>query len=294
MTIVNNLKPEQAIGIEDGEPSSVRESQGQSELPLVTLRGMPVHALTETQCVQFIMDELQVERGGWVITPNLDHARRWTREEEFKEFYREATLVTPDGMPLVWASRLQGTPLPERVAGSNLIDSISRSAATQGRSIFLLGGQEGTAERAGEELTRRYPSLQLAGMHYPPFGFENDREQSEAIIKAITDAKPDIVFVAVGSPKQERLISQLRPLLPATWWLGVGISFSFLADHVKRAPRWMQRTGLEWAHRLAQEPRRLGRRYLVEGLPFAAGLLMASAWSGVRTRWHGPTPGRGG
>ena len=246
---------------------------------------MPVHVLTEDACVRFVLDELDAGRGGWVITPNLDHARRWHRDSAFADLCRQATLVTADGMPLVWASRLQGTPLPERVAGSNLISSLSGGAAHSGRAVFLLGGEAGTAAEAAGVLKDRFPDLRIVGTHYPPFGFEHDKAASEAIVNAITAAQPDIVFVAVGSPKQERLIAQLRPLLPSAWWLGVGISFSFLANRVRRAPRWMQRSGLEWAHRLAQEPRRLARRYLLQGLPFAVGLLTASAWTGLRNRW---------
>jgi N-acetylglucosaminyldiphosphoundecaprenol N-acetyl-beta-D-mannosaminyltransferase len=112
-------------------------------------------------------------------------------------------------------------------------------------------------------------------------GFEDDSHEMSRIAERLTTARPDIVYVALGSPKQERLIDQMRYLLPGAWWIGVGISFSFLCGEVKRAPRWMQRLGLEWVHRLAQEPRRLGRRYLLEGLPFASSLLVSAAWNRI-------------
>lgn len=286
MALVKGLIPDEVTTAKDAAVVDVERGRPSARLPRVHLHGMSVHAMTEVACVRHILDELDAGRGGWVVTPNLDHARRWRRDPDFADLCRRADLVTADGMPLVWASRLQGTPLPERVAGSNLIDSLSRAAADRGRSVFLLGGDEGVAEEAADVLKRRYPTLRIAGTHYPPFGFEHDRAQSAAIVESVTKAAPDIVFVAVGSPKQERLIAQLRPLLPQTWWLGVGISFSFLADRVKRAPRWMQRMGLEWVHRLAQEPRRLGRRYLVEGMPFATTLLAASTWRGMKHGWN--------
>jgi N-acetylglucosaminyldiphosphoundecaprenol N-acetyl-beta-D-mannosaminyltransferase len=235
-----------------------------------------IHAVKETQVVEHILCELEQGRGGWVITPNVDHLARVRRDPEFRGFYAQARVVVADGMPLIWASRLQGTPLPERVAGSNLISSLSAGAGRQGRSVYLLGGDPGTAEQAAQILSERYAGLRIAGTHYPPMGFDKDPEQMQRLIEALVQADPDIVYVALGSPKQERLIGMLRERLPRAWWLGIGISFSFLSGHVKRAPVWMQKCGLEWLHRLAQEPKRLARRYLIEGIPFVMILLAGS------------------
>lgn len=248
----------------------------------IELCGVALHAVSEAQCVAHVMASLDGARGGWVVTPNLDHLRRLVGQREFRELCARADLRVADGMPLLWASKLQRTPLPERVAGSNLIWSVSHAAAERGRSIFLLGGDEGAAEGAAQELTRRFPLLRIAGLHRPPLGFERDAKQMAAIVDALERAQPDIVLVALGSPKQERLIDELRARFPRIWWLGIGISFSFVAGLVKRAPLWVQRLGLEWVHRLAQEPRRLFRRYIVEGLPFAARLMLASTWKGLR------------
>lgn len=243
----------------------------------VDLLGVAVDSVTEAQCVDHILAELAAGRGGWVVTPNLDHLRRLVSDPDFRELCGGAELAIADGMPLVWASRLQGTPLPERVAGSSLVSSLARGAATAGRSLYLLGGDPGTAEAAAEELRRRDPALRIAGTICPPPGFDRDPAQIAALEQALRDARPDIVYVALGSPKQEQLIGRLRAALPGAWWLGIGISFSFLAGTVRRAPRWVQRLGLEWLHRLVQEPRRLARRYLLQGLPFAARLLAVSA-----------------
>lgn len=235
----------------------------------ITLTRVGIHAITEQGVIDHILAGLGKGHGGWVITPNLDHLRRCQMDAEFAGHYREANLIVADGMPLIWAAKLQGTPLPERVAGSSLIWTLSAAAADEDRSIFLFGGEPGTAKAAAEVLTRRYPGLRVVGTACPRHGFENDPKQMASLRRQLLEARPDIIFVALGSPKQERLIAQLRRELPQAWWLGVGISFSFVCGKVKRAPRWMQQLGLEWIHRLIQEPRRLARRYLLEDLPFA-------------------------
>ena len=258
-------------------------------LPTVSLKGQPIHAISEMGAVEYILSELQVGRGGWCITPNLDHLRRLTRDRKLRALYSHAALIVADGMPLIWASRIQGTPLPERVAGSSLISTLSAAAGKQNRSIYLLGGDKGTAEQSAEVLKHQYPGVRIAGIYYPEFGFESDEAQMQKLIAHLTAANPDIVYVALGSPKQEWLIGQLRGYLPRAWWLGIGISFSFLSGHVKRAPQWMQRCGLEWLHRLCQEPRRLARRYLVQGLPFAASLFTSAIIGRLQTR-NGRSP----
>jgi len=254
----------------------VSHEEGAS-LRQVRLHGLSFHAISEARCVEHILRNLDAGRGGWVITANLDHHRRALRDQSYSLLCQKASLLVADGMLTVFASRLQGTPLPERVAGSDLISSLSAGAAGHGRSIYLLGGWPGSAEGARCVLERRHPDLRIAGTDCPPMGFEDDAAEFERVASAVVEAAPDIVLVALGSPKQELLIARLRGRLPRTWWLGVGIGFSFLSGHVRRAPRWMQRVGLEWLHRLAQEPRRLARRYLIEGMPFALGLLLCAS-----------------
>ncbi|MCL2645700.1 MAG: WecB/TagA/CpsF family glycosyltransferase [Phycisphaerales bacterium] len=248
-------------------------------LPTIQLRGAKLHAVTEAQCIGHILDELDAARGGVVITPNLDHLHRLERDASFAALYQHADLIIADGMPLVWASRLQGTPLPQRVAGSTLFIHLSKAAAQRNRTIFLLGGAPSTADRAAAILQGRFPGLTIAGTCCPPMGFERDPATMEKIKSHLLVSRPDIVYVGLGSPKQERLIEQLKNLLPRAWWLGVGISFSFLCGEVRRAPRWMQRCGLEWTHRLWQEPGRLAKRYLIDDLPFALRLFTGAYWN---------------
>lgn len=263
------------------------------ELPLVNIHGVDLHAVTSAKAISFIMDELDAGRGGTVITPNLDHIRRVHDDLHFGALVSEADLVVPDGMPLIWASRIQGTPLPGRVAGSDLIWTLSAAASERGRSVFLLGGMPGTADAAAQVLRDTYPGLRIAGTYCPPMGFEKNHNEMANITNALIAAQPDIVFVALGSPKQEQLVDRIRRTLPSGWWLGVGISFSFVAGQVKRAPMWAQKFGLEWVHRLWQEPRRLFKRYLLVGIPFGMSLMTNAAMRRVSSLFRGkPMPRR--
>ena len=266
------------------QPAAPRTEERLPRLPSIYLKGVQIHAVTEEQAVDHVVNSLEQRRGGWVVTPNLDHLRRLARDQKLSAFYRHATLVVADGMPLVWASRIQGTPLPSRVAGSDLISSLSGAAAKHQKSIYLLGGDPGTAEGAADALRRRFGDVRIAGTYCPPVGFDEDPAEMRKVIAHLKEADPDIVYVALGSPKQEWLIGELRGYLPRAWWLGIGISFSFISGQLRRAPLWMQRTGLEWVHRLCQEPRRLAKRYLVHGLPFAGLLLAESTFRRISQR----------
>ncbi len=255
------------------QPATSPHPPAIAPFPMIRLLNEPIHSVTEKQAIAFIIASLANTTGGWVATHNLDHLRRLVANPDFSAMCKTASLRTADGRPLIWAARLQGTPLPERVAGSDMVLTLTEAAAKAGRSIYLLGGNEGVAPRAAEALIARYPGLRIAGTYCPPMGYDRDPAEMARITAAVTEANPDIVYVAVGSPKQEKLIEVLTPLLPRAWFLGIGISLSFITGDVQRAPVWMQKTGLEWVHRLSQEPGRLARRYLIEGVPFAARLL---------------------
>ncbi|MBX3357089.1 MAG: WecB/TagA/CpsF family glycosyltransferase [Phycisphaeraceae bacterium] len=254
-----------------------------SELSFIELMGFTLHRVSLAAAVDHIAKAIDRGRGGWVLTPNLDIIRRIVTDPSFAALVSGTTLRLADGMPLVWASRLKGTPLPERVAGSDMIWSLSQRAAGEGRSVFLLGGNPGAADDAARILAERYPGLKIAGTECPALGFERDPDAMAALQARLLGARPDIVYVALGSPKQERLIQVLWPAMPSAWFLGIGISFSYVSGDVRRAPMWMRRTGLEWVYRLSQEPGRLARRYLVEGVPFAVRLF----WRSLKERRQG-------
>jgi N-acetylglucosaminyldiphosphoundecaprenol N-acetyl-beta-D-mannosaminyltransferase len=230
--------------------------------------------LDQPAAVEWVLQALDRSIGGWAITYNVDILRRFAKDRAFASLARKATLNLADGMPLVWAARLNGVRLPGRVCGSDLLVPIADGAATSGRAIYLLGGNPGSAEKVAAILRERCPSLEISGVFCPPFGFEQDTGQLAALVERVAAARPDIVFVALGSPKQEQIIEKLRRDLPGAWFFGVGIAFSFLAGDTPRAPIWMRRLGLEWFHRLLQDPARLFRRYVIDDAPYAAGLLL--------------------
>lgn len=247
----------------------------------VRLMGMPIDPITEAEAVARVLAALEAGQGGWVITPNLDQLRQYHHRPDLRPMYEEASLVLADGMPLLWASRLQKTPLPARVAGSELIYSLTAAAAAAGRCVFLLGGNPGVADRAADEFRRRHPDLRVVGTYCPPFGFEKNPGEMAGMRQRLRVSGADIVFVCLGFPKQERLVEAVRDALPGAWFLGVGVSLSFVAGEIRQAPRWMRRTGLEWVHRMCQEPGRLFRRYVIEDIPFAF-RLFARAWRNRR------------
>jgi N-acetylglucosaminyldiphosphoundecaprenol N-acetyl-beta-D-mannosaminyltransferase len=245
-------------------------------LPTIELCGMSLARITSAELLDHIFAELEAGRGGWLVTANLDFVRRHARDEAARRIYAGADLRVADGMPLVWASRLQGTPLPERVAGSSLVVPLCARAAREGRRVYLLGGDPRASEEAARRLCAEIGGLALAGRSAPRVGSGAPEADLEPIRGALCEACPDLVLVALGSPKQELVIARLRHELPGAWWIGVGASLSFVAGHIRRAPPLLQRLGLEWAHRLAQEPRRLFRRYLVDDAPFAFELFARS------------------
>lgn len=251
---------------------------GPRKIEHVALMGLDLAPLTEAETIEFVLEALEGGRGGWICPVNLDVLRQIVDSGELRELVSSADLIVADGMPLVWAAHLQGTPLPERVAGSTLILTLSEELGRHGRSVYLLGGNEGTAQAAGVRLQETLAGFRLAGWFCPPLGFEHSAEQLELITTHLKGAEPDVVFVGLGFPKQDRLIAQLRRLLPRAWFVSCGISLSFLVGEVHRAPRAMQVLGLEWTHRLAQEPTRLTKRYLIHGLPFAARLAASSVY----------------
>lgn len=247
-----------------------------NSMPEVDLLGLRLAAVTRDELADHVFARLNESRGGWIVTANIDHLQRHVSDPEIARMNDGADLVVADGMPLLWAARAQGTPLPDRVAGSDLVWLLAEHAAREGRSIFLLGGNPGVAEVAAEAFRERAPGLLVAGVMSPRVSMPPAADEIDSIRMELTAARPDIVYVALGAPKQEHLIDMLRADFPDVWWVGVGISLSFAAGDVKRAPVWIQKLGLEWVHRMLQEPRRLASRYLLNNLPFTLRLLARS------------------
>ncbi len=200
----------------------------------------------------------------YVVTLNVNHIVILSQDNAFRQLYEGASLVLADGMPILWAAKFLGVPLKEKISGSDLFPRLCEVAAGKGYKLFLLGGKEGAAAKAAYILKAKYPVIQIAGVYCPPFGFENDAEENKKTIEMIRVAKPDILFVGVGSPKQEKWIYKHKDEYQVPVSIGIGATFDFVSGIVKRAPLWMQKIGLEWFWRLMMEPRRLWKRYLID------------------------------
>jgi N-acetylglucosaminyldiphosphoundecaprenol N-acetyl-beta-D-mannosaminyltransferase len=241
----------------------------------VSLAGVWIDQITFAAAVDLIPHFLSTGHAHQIATVNLDFLRIAQRDPVFRETINSADLAVPDGMPLVWLSKLRGQPLAERITGVELVDQCCQIAAERRLGVFLLGATPEVAAAAGRTLEVRYPGLRVVGVHSPPFGRPTP-EQDAAIVRLIRDAAPSFLFVALGAPRQDLWIAAHREALGVPVAMGIGCVFDLLAGAVRRAPEWMQHGGLEWAFRLGQEPGRLWRRYLMGDLPLFTRLLATS------------------
>jgi N-acetylglucosaminyldiphosphoundecaprenol N-acetyl-beta-D-mannosaminyltransferase len=223
---------------------------------------------------------VESDRPHQVVTVNLDFIRIARRDLVFRDALNGADLAVADGMPLVWLSRLLGQRLPERIAGIDLVQETASLAARRGWSVFLLGAAPGVADAAAHRLAGENIGLRIAGTYSPPMSFD---ERDEAVMIArVRAAKPDILLVAFGAPRQDTWIRDNLDCLEVPVCIGVGGSFNFLAGFQPRAPHWIQQAGLEWAHRLVHEPRRLWKRYLLGDLPILARIAATRLFPSLR------------
>jgi N-acetylglucosaminyldiphosphoundecaprenol N-acetyl-beta-D-mannosaminyltransferase len=228
-----------------------------------------VHATTFSEAVDLISKyAASSTEPAYVVTPNAQHVVLLAKDQHFRRAYTHANLVLPDGFSLLLASRLVGKKLKERVTGVDLLEKLCGRAAETGLRVFLMGGRPGSAKLAARTLKSRYPNLIVAGIACPPWGFEHNPAQLEIVAQRIRAAKPDILFVALGAPKQENWIFEHGLKLGVPVSMGIGGSFELVAGLTRRAPKLMQRVGLEWLFRLAIEPRRMWRRYLIGNIEF--------------------------
>lgn len=231
--------------------------------------GINIDNVTLNEACDIIINKAKnKETYDYVVTPNVDHIVKLQHDPLLREIYRNASLILADGMPLIWASKLLGYPLKEKVSGSDIFPQICRIAAQEGLTTFFLGGMPGVAEKAKNVLVKRYPKLSVVGLYSPPFGFEKNEQENKKVIDMIKEASPDILFVGLGCPKQEKWIYKNLQEIKVPISLGTGAAFDFVAGTVKRAPKWMQKSGLEWFWRFSQEPRRLFKRYFIDDMQF--------------------------
>jgi N-acetylglucosaminyldiphosphoundecaprenol N-acetyl-beta-D-mannosaminyltransferase len=231
-------------------------------LPRANILGVGVSVLRMEMALQTIDGWISRRESQYVCVTGVHGVMESWRNEELRRVHNSAGLVTPDGMPLVWMSRLMGFRRAERVYGPDLMLAVCERSASRGHSQFFYGGAPGVGEELASRLQSRFSGLQVAGVYSPPFRALTP-DEDRAVIERINTAAPDIVWVGIGTPKQERWMSAHRRALRAPVLIGVGAAFDFHAGLKRQAPRWMQKSGLEWLFRLASEPGRLWRRYLV-------------------------------
>ncbi len=228
----------------------------------VDILSVGVSAVNMTQALDTIEGWIAHSQPNYVCVTGVHGVMESQRDESLRHIHNTAGLVTPDGMPLVWLSRLQGRRHVERVYGPDLMLELCERSTLKGYRHFLYGGSEDALEQLASNLQQRFPELQVVGKYSPPFRLLTDDEDNQ-VVQMINETDPDIVWVGLSTPKQERWMASHIRRLTAPVLLGVGAAFDFHAGLKKQAPYWMQRSGLEWLFRLATEPRRLGPRYLV-------------------------------
>ncbi|HAT4092984.1 TPA: WecB/TagA/CpsF family glycosyltransferase [Clostridium perfringens] len=225
-----------------------------------------VDNLTMNEAIDRAEELIIKKKPSYVVTPNVDHIVKLEDDKEFQDVYKNADLILTDGMPLIWISKIKGKPIKEKISGSDFFPKLCERAAQKGYSIFLLGAAEGVAAKAAKNLNKKYEGLNIVGTYSPSYGFEKKEDEIDKIIRIINESKPDILAVGLGAPKQEKFLYNYREQLNVPISLAIGASIDFEAGNIKRAPKWMQKNGLEWFYRLCKEPKRMFKRYIIDDL----------------------------
>ncbi len=254
--------------------------------PVVQLGGTEIAAVTMAEAVQTVLGLMDRSDPQLVVTPNVDHIVGIERDPEFAAAYARASLRVADGAPLVFLSRLLGTPLPERVTGVDLTEELLAACEDTGRSVFFLGGTSQSLGQALDVIRRDHPALRIAGAASPRVDLDAATADEQAALAELRAAAPDLVLVFLGSPKQEKWVVRRLAELPAAVFVGVGGTVDMISGAVRRAPGWVQRSGLEWLWRLCLEPRRLFPRYVLQDSRFVviAARELAARWRGGTSR----------
>ena len=249
------------------------------EIKRVNVLGVGISVLNLPSAVDAIAGAVRERRKGYICVRDAHGVMLAQRDATFRRILNEAFLCTPDGMPMVWMGKLHGHREMSRVYGPDLMLEVCAWSEKNSCRHFLFGGVPGVAEELRDRLTARFPKLQVVGCYTPPFRPLNAEEEKD-LSEMIRAAQPDILWVGLSTPKQEKFMVEFLPKLDVTLMIGVGAAFDFHAGRVRQAPRWMQRSGLEWLFRMACEPRRLGKRYLKNNPLFA--MKIAGQLSGLK------------
>jgi len=238
-----------------------------SDMDKISFAGIEIDNLSFREALQKIRAMIESNKRGYIVTPNAQHINLLQDDEEFKKSYEDACLVLADGMSVIFALRVLGTPVKERCAGSDMFQKIIHLAAELNKNIFILGGTEGSEKIAFRKIKQMHPNLKVY-YYSPPFDFEKNEEENQKILKAINASDAEILFMCVGTPKSEKWLYRYFSHLKTHLAFVFGDSLNFFAGIKQRAPKWLQKMGLEWLFRLIQEPRRLWRRYLIGNAQF--------------------------
>jgi N-acetylglucosaminyldiphosphoundecaprenol N-acetyl-beta-D-mannosaminyltransferase len=242
-------------------------------LPRANVLGVGVHAIDMRTAIDAIERVLCEHRRGYVCLTGVHGVMEAQREPDLMRIFSMATLVLPDGMPTVWMGHLQGFRKMDRVFGPDLLITVAELTE---HSHFLCGGQAGVADQLRNALLRRFPTIRILGTYTPPFR-PLTRDEETDFLFTVKELAPDIIWVGMSTPKQERFMAEYLPRLNTTLMIGVGAAFDFHTGRIKDSPQWVKRSGLQWAHRLIQQPARLWKRYIVNNPMFLvrAGLQLA-------------------
>lgn len=232
----------------------------------IPLFNIEIDNVTMSEAVYCVKELAKTGNGSYVVTPNVDHIMKLQKDAEFARIYQKADLILADGKPILWFAKGMGTPIVEKVSGSDLFPRVCEMAAMEDLRVFFLGGNEGVAQKAADKLCEKHPALQIAGVYSPPIGFEKDETEMNHICSMIREASPDILFVGLGAPKQEKFFDAIKERVSVPVALHIGASFDFVAGTIKRAPKWMRSVGLEWFYRMCKEPKRMMKRYLIDDM----------------------------
>ena len=234
----------------------------------VAILGVPFHNVTMDETIAFVDQKIRRRGFHQIATANVDFLIQAIRDKELQDILCSCDLIIPDGMPILWAAKLLGSALKQRVCGVDLVPRLAELCVRENYSMFILGASEQNSARAAQNLTAMYPGLRIAGRYSPPL-MPLERMNHDDILRRIARARPDILLVAMGNPKQEKWLAMHRDRLNVPICVGVGGSIDFIAGAAKRAPHWMRASGMEWIYRLAQEPKRLAGRYIGDVYGFA-------------------------